>query len=40
MYNRGRAQIIDELELSLPAIFYPQFKQYVHFIVCEKPKKL
>eukprot|EP00210_Caulerpa_lentillifera_P004413 g4210.t1 len=40
MYNKGRAQIVDELELSLPAMFYPNFKPYVHFIVCEKPKRL
>lgn len=39
MYNRIRAQVIDELELSIPAVFYPNFKPYVHFIVAQKAKR-
>eukprot|EP00210_Caulerpa_lentillifera_P005036 g4810.t1 len=38
MYNRIRAQVIDELELTLPAMFYPEFKPYVHFIVARNVK--
>eukprot|EP00210_Caulerpa_lentillifera_P005037 g4811.t1 len=39
-YNKSKAEIIDELELSLPRVFYPKFKPYIHFIVCEKRKRL
>lgn len=40
IYYTCKAQTIDKLELPMPKMFHPDFKSYVHFIVCEKWNKL
>lgn len=38
MFNMGRAQVMDELEIALPVAWGPKLKPYCHFIVVEKRK--
>ena len=39
MYNVGRAQLIDELEVTLPKSWVPSLKPFCHFLVVEQTPK-
>ena len=39
MYNIGRAQIMDELEVALPKRWGPNLKPFCHFLMVEQASK-
>ena len=39
MYNIGRAQIMDELEVALPKSWGPRLKPFCHFLMVEPASK-
>ena len=38
MFNISRAQVMDELEVSLPKCWGPKLQPYCHFLIVEKKK--